>query len=59
MTLCVNGQVKRKHTRASWSKRGLQRGDQLLLSRPLGTGVLFSAAMQGLPMQTIWTEPSA
>ena len=47
VSLCVNGQVKRKHTRAGWSKRGLQRGDQLLLSRPLGTGVLFAAAMQG------------
>jgi len=47
VTLCVNGQVRRKHTRSGWSKRGLQRGDQLLLSRPLGTGVLFAAAMQG------------
>ena len=28
-----------------WSKRGIQAGDQLLLSRPLGTGVLFAAAM--------------
>ena len=28
-----------------WPKRGLQSGDQLLLSRPLGTGVLFAAAM--------------
>ena len=30
-----------------WRKRGLQAGDQLLLSRPLGTGVLFAAAMAG------------
>ena len=30
-----------------WPKRGLQAGDQLLLSRPLGTGVLFAAAMAG------------
>jgi len=30
-----------------WTKRGLQAGDQLLLSRPLGTGVLFAAAMAG------------
>ena len=30
-----------------WPKRGLQVGDQLLLSRPLGTGVLFAAAMAG------------
>ena len=30
-----------------WPKRGLQAGDQLLLSRPLGTGVMFAAAMAG------------
>ena len=30
-----------------WPKRGLQAGDALLLSRPLGTGVLFAAAMSG------------
>jgi selenide,water dikinase len=30
-----------------WPKRGLQAGDQLWLSRPLGTGVLFAAAMAG------------
>ena len=30
-----------------WRKAGLQAGDRLLLSRPLGTGVLFAAAMAG------------
>ena len=30
-----------------WPKRGLQACDELLLSRPLGTGVLFAAAMKG------------
>ena len=30
-----------------WPKAGLQEGDRLLLSRPLGTGVLFAAAMTG------------
>ena len=30
-----------------WSKAELQPGDRLLLSRPLGTGVLFAAAMDG------------
>ena len=30
-----------------WTKRGIQSGDQLLVSRPLGTGVLFAAAMAG------------
>ena len=34
-------------TTAPWPKRGLQAGDALLLSRPLGTGVLFAAAMTG------------
>ena len=35
-----------------WPKRGLQAGDQLLLSRPLGTGVLFAAAMAGAATPT-------
>ena len=30
-----------------WSKGGIKPGDHLLLSRPIGTGVLFAAAMQG------------
>ena len=30
-----------------WPKRALQADDQLLVSRPLGTGVLFAAAMAG------------
>ena len=35
----------------TWTKTlgqgGIQAGDQLLLTRPIGTGVLFAAAMQG------------
>ena len=31
-----------------WPKGGIQPGDHLLLSRSIGTGVLFAAAMQGL-----------
>ena len=31
----------------SWGKGGIQTGDLLLLSQPIGTGVLFAAAMQG------------
>ncbi len=31
----------------TWRKGPIRSGDQLLLSRPLGTGVLFAAAMQG------------
>ena len=42
LTLCVNG---RSHH--PWSKGGIQPGDALLMSRPLGTGVLFAAAMAG------------
>ena len=42
LTLCVNG---RSHH--PWSKGGIQAGDALLMSRPLGTGVLFAAAMAG------------
>ena len=30
-----------------WAKGGLQKGDQILISRPLGTGVIFSAFMNG------------
>ena len=43
VSLSVNG----KRPAHPWSKGGLQAGDQLLLSRPLGTGVLFAAAMAG------------
>ena len=43
VTLCVSGQPDRTF----WPKAGLQKGDRLLLSRPLGTGVLFAAAMTG------------
>ena len=45
VSLCVNGQRLQK--RKPWSKRGLQVGDVLLLSRPLGTGVVLAAAMAG------------
>ena len=42
LTLCVNGRSDHP-----WSKGGIQPDDVLLLSRPLGTGVLFAAAMAG------------
>ena len=45
VTLSINGSVPNKQ--AVWQKTGLQPGDILLLSRPLGTGVLFAAAMNG------------
>lgn len=41
--LSVSGQPRG----SLWPKAGLQAGDHLLLSRPLGTGVLFAAAMAG------------
>ena len=43
VSLSVNG----KRPARPWTKGGLRAGDQLLLSRPLGTGVLFAAAMAG------------
>jgi len=43
VALSVSGQA----VETFWPKSGLQPGDRLLLSRPLGTGVLFAAAMTG------------
>ncbi len=43
ITLTVNG----KSIEPPWLKTGLQPGDALLISRPLGTGVLFAGAMSG------------
>ena len=43
VSLSVSGQPDQD----LWPKAGLQAGDRLLLSRPLGTGVLFAAAMTG------------
>ena len=40
LSLCVNGRSP-----SPWGKGGISAGDVLLLSRPLGTGVLFAAAM--------------
>ena len=44
MNLAIQGKVESQHI---LHKRGMQLGDQLLLSRPLGTGVLFAASMTG------------
>ena len=41
VTLTVNG----TSSQSPWLKSGLQAGDTLLISRPLGTGVLFAGAM--------------
>ena len=43
VALTVNGQTSKP-----WPKGGIQPGDKLLLSRPLGVGVLFAAAMAGV-----------
>ena len=43
ITLAVNG----KNNQSPWLKSGLRLGDALLISRPLGTGVLFAGAMRG------------
>ena len=42
IALTVNGS-----NTSPWLKSGLQAGDALLISRPLGTGVLFAGAMTG------------
>ncbi len=44
-SLTVNGMIRDKSY--FWSKGGMKSGDQLLISRPLGTGVIFSAFMNG------------
>ena len=44
LTLAVNGVVPPER---HWSKRPLCSGQRLLLTRPIGTGVLFAAAMTG------------
>ena len=44
-SLTVNGIIEDKAH--FWSKGGMKKGDQLLISRPLGTGVIFSAFMNG------------
>ena len=43
ISLSVNGRI----SQSLWLKSGLQLGDALLISRPLGTGVLFAGAMTG------------
>ena len=43
ITLTVNG----SSNAPTWLKSGLRPGDALLISRPLGTGVLFAGAMTG------------
>ena len=45
VSLSVTGVTPNGHK--AWGKGGIQPDDQLLLSRPIGTGVLFAAAMQG------------
>ncbi len=44
-SLTVNGVIDDK--KYFWSKGGMKKGDQILISRPLGTGVIFSASMNG------------
>tara|TARA_Y100001968_G_scaffold218250_1_gene200910 strand:- start:144 stop:2177 length:2034 start_codon:yes stop_codon:yes gene_type:complete len=44
-SLTVNGIIEDK--KYFWPKGGMEKGDQILISRPLGTGVIFSAFMNG------------
>ena len=48
ITLTVNGD----RPQSPWLKSGLRAGDALLISRPLGTGVLFAGAMSGATKAT-------
>ncbi len=45
VSLSVNGKLSKENV--PWAKGGMQVGDALLISRPLGIGVLFAAAMTG------------
>ena len=45
LALAVNGHVSREHIRR---KAGAKAGDALILTKPLGTGVLLAGAMRGL-----------
>ena len=44
-SLTVNGIIDDKEY--FWSKGGMKKGDQILISRSLGTGIIFSAFMNG------------
>jgi len=44
-SLTVNGTIDNK--KYFWSKGGMQKGDQILISRSLGTGIIFSAFTNG------------
>ena len=44
-SLTVNGIIDDK--KYFWSKGGMKKGDQILISRSLGTGIIFSAFMNG------------
>lgn len=50
--LTVNGTVKADKV---WRKTGLQTGDQLILTKALGTGVIFAGNMQR-QSQSAWVE---
>ena len=45
ISLTVNGSIS--DTQKLFNKKGLGPGDQLFLSRPLGSGVIFASRMQG------------
>jgi selenide, water dikinase len=52
LVLSVNGRTR---ARKPWAKGPLRPGDGLLLSRPIGSGVLFAAAMAG-SAQPAWID---
>ncbi len=54
ISLTVQGVLK--NGAKPWLKSGMQKGDIILMSRPLGVGVFFAAQMQNINLQEISDE---
>ena len=54
LSLSINGCLN--HRKKPWLKSGLESGDKLLISRGLGTGILFAAFMQGKISSILFDE---
>ena len=47
MGLSITGQVKKD---ATWTKGGMAPGHDIILTKPIGTGILLAAAEEGIPV---------